>query len=681
MFRIYRYAGARLRKFAGEMPYLPRALALVCRAAPRLTAAWVALLLIQAVVPVVGVYLTRSLVNRLLPAIVSRGDYRALVPALSVLALLAAALIFGELLRGLSDWVRTAQAELVRDHICQLVYQKSTLLDLDNYDQPEFYDRLERARADSLQAPVLLLENAGAILQNGITLLAMAAVLAPYGLWLPLALLLATIPALYATLRSGMQLYEWRRRTTGDERRLWYYDWLLTSRECAQEIRLFDLGECFRLARQALRIRLRNENLGFARQRSVLEFAAALLGFLVMGLSLGWIIWRVALGKGTLGDVALFYQAFNQGLGLMRVLLENLGRAYTNTLSLRNVFEFLALQPRILSSPTPLAVPARLRSGVFFREVSFAYPGTERSTLRKLDLFLPAGKIAAIVGRNGAGKSTLLKLLCRFYDPDEGVIEWDGVDLRQFSVPALRQSISALFQEPVHYAATAMQNICISSPSGLKQCDLDRAVAAAEAQQVMARLPDGYQSMLGTCLEQGSQLSVGEWQRIALARGLYRSTPILVLDEPTSAMDPWTESEWGSRLREIAAGRTTMLITHRLTTAAFADIIYVFDEGKVVQHGSHEELMTLSGPYARVWPTHDGPRMSVASTPFPPELKLLLACAQSQGKPKTEQQIRALLEAGINWPETFILADHHGLTPFLWWRLGAPAILSAAHTV
>jgi ATP-binding cassette subfamily B protein len=601
VFRTIPYAGARLRKLAGELPYLTRALALVWGAAPRLTVAWLALLLAQAIIPVATVYLTRSLVNQLMAIIRSEGSWTSFRPLLFVLGLMAAALVLNEVLRSLVVWLRSAQAEHVRDHISRLIYEKSTSVDLAHYDWPEFYNQLERARSQSPQVPLLLLESLGGILQSGATLIAMGAVLVPYGVWLPPALIVATVPALYTVLRSGLRQHEWRRRTTADERRLWYYDWLLTNRENAQEVRLFDLGACFRLAHQALRARLRKENLGLAREQSVLEFGAALAGFLVMGASVGWIIWRAVHGRSTLGDVALFYQAFNQGLGLMRALLENMGRAYANTLFLRNLFEFLALQPQIISPPKPTPVPTTLQKGISFRQVSFRYPGSDRLILRKLDLFIPAGQIGAVIGRNGAGKSTIAKLLCRFYDPDEGAIELDGVDLRRFSVPELRRRISALFQQPVHYAATVMQNIVINSSGRLDEEIAKRAAGAAGAEQMIAQLPQGYDTPLSTWLENGAELSIGEWQRIALARGFCREAPIFLMDEPTSAMDPWAESEWGRNLREVVTGRTTLLITHRLTTAAFADVIYVLDGGHVVQCGSHQQLLESRGPYAQVW--------------------------------------------------------------------------------
>jgi ATP-binding cassette subfamily B protein len=539
-------------------------------------------------------------VNRIVAAVKTGGTWESLRPAVAIGILIAAIALLSEILRSATVWVRTHQSELVQDYITALIHRKSAEIDLAFYDSPEFYDRLHRARSEASYRPVLLLESLSGILQNGITLTAMLAVLAPFGVWLPLALLVSTLPALYVVLRNTVRQHEWRLRTTADERRTWYYDWLLTSHEAAAELRLFALGDRFQSVYGALRKRLRGEKFELAQSQAVGEFAAGSLALLTGGASLLWMAWRAVRGWITLGDLALFYQAFQQGLGLMRSLLQNLGQLYSSSLFLGNLFEFLALEPTVLSSPSPRPMPPTLQTGIHFERVTFQYPGALEPTLSDFSLTIPAGRIVSLVGPNGAGKSTFVKLLCRFYDPLGGRIELDGRDLRGFQIDDLRRHLTVLFQEPVRYNASAGENIRLGDQEA-SEVEIETAAVAAGADEIVRRLPAGYGNPLGKLFIDGAELSTGEWQRIALARAFLRRAPILILDEPTSAMDPWAEAEWIDRFRSLAHGRTAILITHRLTTAMRADEIHVFSEGRVVESGSHEELLRRGGLYAQSW--------------------------------------------------------------------------------
>jgi len=592
---------AKLRKLAAQFPYLPQALRLVWAAAPRHASLWAALLVFQGLLPIGTVYLTRLLVNALVAAVRSPAPLSGGRSALLLMVAMAALLLLAEAARVAARWVRTAQADRVQDYISRLVHQKSLSVDLAFYDNAEFYDHLHRARSEAGYRPVALLENVGGIVQNGITLVSMLAVLAPFGVWLPAALLASTLPALYVVLRHALDQHYWRLRTTADERRTWYYDWVLTAVETAAEVRLFGLGEHFQNAFQTLRTKLRSERLRLVAKQGGAELLAGLFALVAAGGALLWMAWRALHHEVTLGDLAMFYQAFQQGLRLSRSLLDDVGQLYGNTLFLGNLFEFLALEPKVRNPRAAKALPAATQA-IHFRRVSFRYPGASRLALRDLDLEIPAGRITAVVGSNGAGKSTLLKLLCRFYDPDEGGVEMDGADLRTLDLDALRASITVLFQQPVHYNATAGENIAlgeiVSSPD---RAAIRSAAEAAGAAEIIAGLPSGYDQLLGRWFENGTELSAGEWQRIALARAFLRQAPILVLDEPTSAMDPWAESDWLRRFRQLACGRTALVITHRFTTARIADIIYVMSEGRVIERGSHDQLVGAGGRYAQGW--------------------------------------------------------------------------------
>ncbi|MCI0648195.1 MAG: ABC transporter ATP-binding protein/permease [Chloroflexi bacterium] len=602
MFAKVKLALSRLRGAGEQLPYLPRALALVWTAARQWTLAWIVLLVVQGLLPGLSVSLTRVLVDSLVAGLGSGATRETLQPTLVLVALLAGILLLGELLRSLSGWIRTTQSELVRDYVSGLIHEKAAVLDLAFYDSPDYYDTLYRARIDAQSKPVALLESVGSLVQNTITLAVMAAVLLPYGVWLPLVLLLSTLPAFYVVLDYTVRQYQWRLRTTAGERRSWYYDYLLTARESAAELRLFGLSGHFRAAFQELRQRLRLERARLARDQGLAELAAGGLALLVTGLAMAWMVWRAVQGQATLGDLALFYQAFNQGQRLMRSLLESAGQIYSNILFLGNLFDFLRLQPEIVDPAQPAPLRPLLQGGIRFEGVTFRYPGSERPALQDFTLAIPAGQIVAIVGANGAGKSTLVKLLCRFYDPDQGCVALDGLDLRQLPLETLRRRITVLFQEPVRYNHTVAENIALGDlPAGPAMDDIEAAARAAGADGLIGRLPQGYQTWLGRWFKGGTDLSVGEWQRVSLARAFLRQAQIVVLDEPTSAMDSWAENDWMDRFRQLVAGRTALIITHRFTTAMRADVIHVMEDGRVVESGSHQQLLAQNGRYAQSW--------------------------------------------------------------------------------
>ena len=593
---------SKLRQGQSQFPYLLRALLLVWSAARGWMLAWLVLLIIQGILPVAIVYLTRILVDSLVAVVEAGGSRESISPLLVSVVLMAIVMLLQELLRSLSNYIKTVQAERVTDYISDLIHRKSISVDLAFYDSPDYYDQLHRAMQDAGHRPLSLLESSGSLLQNSITLFAMAAVLIPYGWWLPLALFVSTIPAFYITFHHRMRLYRWRLETTHQERRSWYLKSVLTMRRTAAELRLFHLGDHFRIAYKNLRHRLRDEQLKLTRDQGLSEFAAGIIALLITGIAMAWMLWQVVLGEYSFGDLALFYSAFNQGQSLMRSLLGQMGEIYSNSLFLGDLFAFLELKPKVVDPQTPIHTSVTLTKSIRFENVSFRYPDSGRLVVRDFNLSIPAGQVVAIVGPNGAGKSTLVKLLCRFYDPQEGSISFDGCDIRDISVEELRHRITVLFQEPVQYYATVAENIAYgdlaSKPGGTK---IKTAANAAGADSIIDRLTDNYDTLLGKWFKGGTDLSVGEWQRIALARAFLRQAPIIILDEPTSAMDPWAEADWLRRFRELANNRTAIIITHRFTTASFADVVHVMDDGKIVESGRHDELVAEGGRYARSW--------------------------------------------------------------------------------
>jgi ATP-binding cassette, subfamily B, bacterial len=592
----------RFQRFGEILSYLPRAWRLVWAAAHGWSAAWLALLLVQGILPAASVYLTKLLVDQLISTLKGERTWAQMQPAVWLALWLATAMILIEVLRSLIGLVRVAQSERLQNHIADLIHRQSITLDYAFYELAEYYDRLHRARSEAGYRPLALLESAGSLLQHSITLLAMMALLLPFGWWLPLVLMLSTLPALLIVFRYTLRQYEWQHLHTSHQRRAYYYDWLMTQSETAAELRLFNLGEHFRRAYQELSQRLSRSKWRLAKEQSLAELSAGLLALLTTGTVLTWIGWRALQGAVSLGTLTMFYQAFSQGQQLLRSALGHVGQLYSNGLFLGNLFEFLELKPQIIDPVQAVTVPNKLSHGIHFTNVSFTYPGSARPVFQDFNLSVPAGKITAIVGFNGAGKTTLIKLLCRLYDPESGKIEMDGLDLRELQLGDLRQSITVLLQEPVHYNDTVKQNVQFGAlQQTVTEEELDAAVAAAGAAEIVQGLPHGYETVLGKWFAEGTELSVGQWQRLALARAFLRSSPIVLLDEPTSAMDSWAESDWLKRFRAVMAGRTVILITHRFTTAVQADIIHVMVAGRIVESGTHQELLQLDGLYAESW--------------------------------------------------------------------------------
>ena len=585
-----------------KLSYLARVFAIVWAAAGRWMVAWAILLVVQGLLPVALVYLTKPLVDGMQAAVGHGRSLESVEPVLLVAIAIGGVLILTELIKVALEWISAVQSELVQDHVSDLLHAKATSVDLGFFETPDFHDHMYRARVDASNRPQALLESSGSLVQNTVTVVAMAAVLTRYGAWLPPALLVSTLPAFYAVVRTSRGYHNWWKNTTTERRRTQYLDVVLTDAFYAGEIRFFGLADYFRKAFLDLRRRLRIERLRLLRDQSLARVGAEVVALLVSAGTIAWMVWRAFLGLATLGDIALFYQAFQRGQGLMRALLTNIGQIYNNGLFLANLFEFLDLETHITEPANPVQAPARLLRGVRFQDVTFRYPGTDRVALKDFNLTIPVGRTVAIVGANGAGKTTLIKLLCRFYDPESGRVEIDGIDLRNLSLEELRKMITIMFQQPVRYQDTARQNIGMSNLEGARTfAKIEAAARSAGAHELIASLPERYDTALGKWFSGGTELSGGEWQRIALARAYMRKSEIIILDEPTSMMDSWAEAEWLERFRDLARSRTAIIITHRLTIAMRADVIHVMEHGQIVESGSHQELVARDGLYSKSW--------------------------------------------------------------------------------
>jgi len=579
-----------------------RAFGLILAAVPWLTALWAVLILVQGVLPGLTVYLTKLTIDSFVIAINDADNLSNINRTITYFVATGACLMFIEVFQYLGEWNRMAQAEYFSDYLKNLVHKKSAEVDLEFYESPEYHDLMEQARGESQSKPLALLESLGSVAQNSITLISFAALLLVYGWAIPLLLLAGTLPGLFVSFRFDRIYHAWWKKRAKDRRWLGYFDSMLSHSSAAAEMRLFNLSHRFRERYQKKRHELRSQRFEHLKRQFIGKLLANSLSLATAAFAVGWIALRVFYKTATLGDLAVFLQVFTRGQAIVRGLLGGVGQAMNNTLYLESLFKYLDLKSRLTSPTSAREFPKKMEDGIRFRNVSFRYPGEVRSAISDFDLDIPAGKTVAIVGINGAGKSTLIKLLCRLYDPIAGSIEIDGTDIREFDVNELRRNISVLFQFPMQFHETAGESIRLGDTENDPKFENVRTAAEkAGVDDLIQTLPDGYETLLGKWFVNGVELSGGEWQKIALARAYFRQAPIVILDEPTSFMDPWSEVDWFDRFRSIVKGKTGIVITHRFTIAMRADVIHVIDTGEILESGTHQELLELNGFYARSW--------------------------------------------------------------------------------
>ena len=580
------------------------ALRLVWQSAPGWTVASLALVVVQGVLPLASLYLMKLVVDTVTTGLVATDKAAAFGQVALLIGLAGGVALITALFRSLAGLVSEVQAQVITDHMSDVLHAKSIEVDLEYYESAQYYDKLHRAQREAPYRPTRILNGLVQVGQNSISLLAMAGLLFSFHWGIAAILFVATIPGLLVRLRYAGLAYRWQRQRTSAERQAWYFHWMLTGDVHAKEIRLFDLGTLFRQRFRDLRRRLRQERIRITTKRSMAELAAQVSATLAVFASYAFIAYRTVQGDITLGDLVMYYQAFQRGQGFLQQILSGLAGLYEDNLFLSNLYEFLDLKPRVVQPTHPRPVPRPMRTGIVFDHVSFQYPTGAKKVLEDINLHIRPGEVVALVGENGSGKTTLIKLLCRLYDPTNGTITLDGVDLRQFETTALRREISVIFQDYAQYHLTARENIWFGNAT--LPPDQERIVAAARhagADEVIAELPQGYETILGKWFEDGEELSVGEWQKVALARAFLRDAQIIVLDEPTSDLDARAEYEVFKRFRQLAAGKTVILISHRFSTVRMADRIYVLEGGRIIESGSHDELVRLGGTYAHLFET------------------------------------------------------------------------------
>jgi len=510
------------------------------------------------------------------------------------------AVLIGILSRSV-DYFDNLLADRYTHHVSVEVMRKAAALDVTVYEDPVFYDRLERARVQATDR-LAMIQQMGRLIQQSVTAMAFSAVLIRYSPFLLLLLIAGIIPAFLGESHFAFLTYAKNFRQTPIRRQMDYLRQVGGSKEAAKELKLFNLSSYLTERFNGLSHAIYEENVALNRRRLFWGGLLAILGQLGYYAAYGLSIYRTITGQYTIGDLTLITTAIMQAMSNIQQAFSTASGVADQALFLTDLLAFFEMKPGVESKANGIPMPRSIARGFEFRNVSFTYPGTDRRVLSDFNFTLAPGERVALIGENGQGKTTIVKLITRLYDPTEGQILLDGVDLREYDLDGLHAEIGVIFQDFMRYEMTARENIAVGRiEAEHPQEEIEYAAEKSLANGVIAKLHRGYDQMLGRRFEGGVDLSGGEWQKLALARAYLRDAQLLILDEPTASLDARSELEVFERFAELTSGKMALLISHRFSTVRMADRIVVLEAGRLVEEGNHSQLIDLGGRYAAMF--------------------------------------------------------------------------------
>src|ERR1700733_8880992 len=499
------------------------------------------------------------------------------------------------------DYSDSLLANRYTQHVSVRVMEQAAQLDLTTYENPVFYDRLERARVQATDR-LAMIQLMGRLFQQVITTLTFSIALVVASPWLVLLIAFGVLPSFVGETHYAFLGYAKNFRQTPAKRQMDYLRQVAGSREGAKEVKLFGLNKFFTSRFQALAHQIYVEDVALSRSKLIVGGLLGVIGTLGYYGAYVYVIWRTLRGAYDIGYFTFLTAAIQQASSNLQQVFSTASGIADQALFLTDLIAFFDMKSTVDANPNGLRTPQTIQRGFEFRNVSFAYPGPERTVLKNFSLTLSPGERIALIGENGQGKTTIVKLITRLYDPTEGQILLDGIDLREYSIEDLHRHIGVIFQDFMRFEMTARENIAIGSAARLeKQADIESAAHKSLADTVVDKLVGGYDQMLGRRFEGGVELSGGEWQKIALARAYLRDAQLLILDEPTAALDARSELEVFERFAELTEGKMALLISHRFSTVRKADRIFVLENGTIAEQGPHDELIRVGGRYAEMF--------------------------------------------------------------------------------
>jgi len=582
---------------------LDRAIRFVWQAGPKWVIGSAGIMALQGVLPLATLYLMKLIIDSVTKAVGTPDPIAAFRQVFFFIVLAGGMTLFQAALSAFSGLIQEGLSLKVSDRMYDVLHAKSIAVDLDYYENPQYFDTLHRAQREGPFRPTQIVNTLMRLGQSSVALLAMAGLLFTFHWSIAVVLVLAAAPGILVRIKYSRVMFNWQAAKTPDERMAMYYSWILTGNAHAKEVRLFGIGDEISHRFTQVRQTLRHEKLSISRKRAIADLIAQAFGSMAVFAAFGLIAYRAVLGVITLGDMVMFYQAFQRGLGALRNVLGGMANLYENNLFLSYLYEFLDFEPCVKEPDSPVPVPVHNHHGVNVEHVWFGYPNTDPVVLRDISFKINPGEVVALVGENGSGKTTLAKLLCRLYDPVQGRITLEGIPLQHFATRDLRHEISVIFQDFAKYNLSVADNIRFGNID-LPKTDMaaiKKAANDAGADRVISTLPQKYETILGKIFKDGVELSIGQWQMIALARAFLRDARLIVLDEPTSSLDPNTEYRIFSRFKQLLQNKSALLISHRFSTVRMADRIIVLKNGCIVEQGAHPALIKNNGYYANLF--------------------------------------------------------------------------------
>lgn len=580
-----------------KIKYFRESIRLVWRSAPEWTMANIIISVLRSFLPLLLIWLIKELVDGITLAASSPSENNSFENILWLIISVAVFWFLDEAASGIDTFVRKKQSIKLESYMYGLLHSKAVRLDLINFERPEFFDSLSRASREAPWRPNSILNHLVALSRGLLSLVLMAGLLVFLHWSLALLLLLVNIPAIWLRLHYTDILYNFRRKQTPEARKAQYFNWLLTGNRPSREIKLFGLGNYFISLFKKSFLKTQEEELEIVKKRTLIELVSDIFKAAAVLITMLFIARQTITGDLTLGQMAMFLLAFRQGMIYIKDFLGSLSGLYEDSLFIGDVFEFLSLEENVRAIPPVKKIPV-FSQKISVDNLSFSYPGSDTKVIDNISFEVKKGEILAVVGPNGAGKSTLVRLLCRLYDPLSGSVLYDGIDIRNFDPEEYRKMLSVVFQDFMLYNISAGENIRLGD---VEKTDADRSIPKAASvtgiNELISKLPKGYSTVIGTLFEDSRELSWGEWQKIALSRAIFREAPVLILDEPSSALDADTEYDIFKRFREIVKERTSILISHRFTNVSLANRIIVLEKGSVAETGTHKELMRRKGAY------------------------------------------------------------------------------------